>query len=582
MARENHIINLIIALFLVSFVSFGHKAIAKESKDLNSNIVTETSKYSVPAVVGSDFFIKEGDKFLNLSGADITVQPDYILKTNDTLAIDIWGDLDLHYSLAINKNGFIVIPKVGRIDLLGLSFEEGKKKILNKLADTYGFYIDKNDPGAGKAHLDITLGKISGVKVYLTGEIVHPGIVMLNGANSSVIAAIAAGEGVKNTGSIRNIQITHTNKLETLFDLYDFLFKGKLSSENKYLMDGDIIYVPPIKNKAYALGALTNPGTYEIKSGETISSLINIAGGFNNFASKKITISNANDDVYDKEKHKIKKQEDFSNVANYVIQNNDIILAGEQLNPKPYSYIEIVGKGARYNGKLRYNQGLTVKDYIDRAGGLYRDAYKTIILQSINEEGMTSFKSLETFAEKIEDTQLAPGDKLIIEDIDTLYNNSFAFISGYVEHPQMLKLTGNEKIYDLAKIGVLKSNANIENALFIHNGKPLSFDLQKIIADPESEININVSSQDILFLPKSDPYVEVAGNVLSPGRYMYSKGKSAKYYIDLAGGFTDDADKYNTIILNTAGVANKGYSKWWYSSDPVVKMGTKIEVPAKK
>ncbi len=597
MPRKYHIANIIgVTLFLISFVSFSSDVAAKQetsrSADANpkdststfegtSGAVAETSKYSGPIVVGSDFFVKEGKKFLNLSGADIAVQPDYILKTADVLVVDIWGDLDLHYSLNINKDGSIVIPNVGRVDLQGLSFEQGKKKILNKLADTYGFYIDKNDPGAGKAHLDITLGKISGVKVYLSGEVVHPGVVMLNGANSSVIAAIAAGEGLKNTGSVRNIQITHTDNIKSVFDLYDFLFKGKLSPENKYLKDGDIVYVPPMKYKAYALGALTNPGTYEINSEETLASLIGIAGGFSSFSSGKIAISNASNDIYDKEKRKAERQEYFSKVENCKVGDNDIILAKEQLSQKPYSYIEITGKGARYNGKLRFENGLTIKDYINRAGGLYRDAYKTIILQSTNEDGATSFNALETFTDKDKNTRLLPGDKLIIEDSDTFYNSNFAFICGYFEHPQMMKITGNEKISDLVKIGNPKSTASIESASFTHNGKRIFFDLQKIIDNPSLGMNINVGMHDMLFVPKSEPYIEVSGGVLSPGFYPYSKGQTAKYYIDLAGGFSDNADKYNTILIEGTGHSINGYSWCLWFADPNVKNGTKIEVPVK-
>jgi len=528
-------------------------------------------------IVGQKFFINEGQKFLNLSGADLTIHPDYVLKPDDIVVIDVWGDLDLHYSLKIDKDGSIIIPNVGKVSLRGLAFEQGKKKILNKLADTYGFYIDKNDPGAGKAHLDITLGKISGVKVYLTGEVIHPGVVMLNGANSSVIAAIAAGEGVKDTGSVRNIQITHTDKSKSMFDLYELLFKGKLLPENKYLNDGDIVYVPPIKDKAYVLGALINPGTYEIMSGETVNSLIDTAGGFSNSASKKVIILNIGDDIYI-EKQKTEKQEDFSNVANYKVKNNDIILAKEQLNPKPYSYIEVVGKGVRYNGRLRYEKGLTIKDCIEKSGGLYRDAYKTLILQTTNEDGATEFKLLDHFNDK--NYQLLPGDKLVIEDSGTFYKSRFAFICGYVENPQILYLTGKEKISDILAIGKPKENADIDNGIFTHDGKTISIALEEIINDPKSEKNINVTGQDVLFLPRAEPYIEVSGAVISPGFYPYSKDRTTSYYIDLAGGFTDFADRSNTVI-KTSGKTIKAYS-WWGFTDEVVKRGTTIFVPEKR
>lgn len=597
MSKKNHIVNsIIITLFSISFFSFGideatnqNKSlevvgIANKSKDSEkSGTIEEPAKYSDSIVVGNDFFVKEGKRFLDLSGSEIGVQSDYILKVGDVLVIDIWGDLDLHYSLTLNKDGFIVIPSIGRVDLQGLTFEEGKKKILNKSADTYGFYIDKNDPGAGKAHLDIALGKISGVKVYLTGEVAHPGVVMLNGANSSIIAAIAAGGGLSSVGSVRNIQIIHTDKQQSVFDLYNFLFKGKLSPENKYLRDGDTIYVPPLKSKAYALGTLVNPGRYEISDDETITSLINIAGGITSFSSGKIAVSSVTEDTYNNKNLNTENQEDISNVAGHKVKDNDIIIVREQESAKPYSYVQIIGKGVRYNGKLRYERDLTIKDYINRAGGLYRDAYKTIVRQSINEDGATYFTHLDLLNDrKNENIQLLPGDSLIIEDSETIYNSNFAFVCGYVENPKMLKLTGNERISDLITIGKPRNNANLESSSFIHNGHKISIDLEKIVQHPSLEINIIVQKQDVLYVPKREPYIAVTGAVLCPGFYPYSKNQTAKYYIDMAGGFSDNANRYKTIITNFTGnaVIMGYYSEWWFfSSDPIVANASKITVP---
>ena len=61
---------------------------------------------------------------------NIGVLPDYILKPQDEVNIDIWGSLNLHYVLTVSSDGYIVIPEAGRVALNGLTYSEAKKKIL--------------------------------------------------------------------------------------------------------------------------------------------------------------------------------------------------------------------------------------------------------------------------------------------------------------------------------------------------------------------------------------------------------------------------------------------------------------------
>ncbi len=534
-------------------------------------------------VVGSDFFAKEGAKFLNSTGADLGIQPDYILKSDDIINIDVWGELDLHYSLTINKEGYIIIPKIGKVELRGMTYEEGKKKILNKLADSYSFYIDKEDQGAGKAHVDITLAKVSGVKVYLTGEVVHPGVVILNGANSSVISAIAAAGGLKDNGSVRDIQITNTDGSKSTFDLYDFLLKGKLSEENRYIGDGAVVFVPVRKSSAYVLGAVNNPGLYEITPKDSVESLTGYAGSLSSQASGIMDVSNAKNDVNEeKSVQNTRKEGDFSSLKDIEVKDRDIILAKEIYTSKPYSYINVTGDGIRYNGILRYESGQRISDYIKKSGGLYRDAYKKLFLLRRNEDGALFYKLINTQdaleGNKEKDLVLSPEDTLIVNDNNYFFDKNYAIVDGYFKNPQILKINRDTRLTDLLNAGTPSSEADLSNAIFFHNNKPMIIDLSSIIDNPNEKNNFVVTKFDKLELHKKEPFVEVSGGVMSPGFYPYKDDETAGYYIDLAGGFTGNAQKYETSVISISGKKIDAYF-WLWLLDPVVKRGSKIIVP---
>lgn len=568
------------AFFLILFCAYSFAEIMQQG----ITEIKESANRSDNQVIGLDYFTKEGDKFLNLTGADLAIQSDYILKPEDVINIDIWGELDLHYSLTINKDGYIVIPEVGKVDLKGMTYEDGKKKILNKLADSYSFYIDKKDPGAGKAHVDINLGKTSGVKLYLTGEVVHPGVVFLNGANSSVISAIAAGGGVLKDGSIRNIQITHVDGTKTFFDLYDFLLKGSLLQNSKYLSEGDVIYIPTRKAVVHILGSVVKPGAYEVKEGDTVKSIVDYAGGLSRSASGEIIISIDEDNAHTENKEKKEIKDTYTNLSSHVISDRNIVMAKESFTDKPYSYVEVTGNGVRYNGKLRYEAGLGINDYIVKSGGLYRDAYKNCILETRNEDGAVYFKLLKTplvsSSDKNEDEVLSPGDKLIINDTKTYFDNNYAFVSGYFEYPQIVTIKPDMKLSDLITMGKPLENGDIENAVFIHDGKSIFINLREIMDHPDSKLNVYLSKFDELIVPKNQLYVDVSGAVWSPGLYPYKNRENTSYYIDLAGGFKDNASKYDIYITSPNGREERGYY-WLWLFDPEVKRGAKITVPAK-
>ena len=89
--------------------------------------------------------------------------------------------------------------------------------------------------------------------------------------------AIFASGGIKMTGSLRNIQLKRKGKVISTFDFYDLLLQGDTSKDTR-MMQGDVVFVPPITKTVGVAGEIGRPGIYELKEDETLGNLIQFAG----------------------------------------------------------------------------------------------------------------------------------------------------------------------------------------------------------------------------------------------------------------------------------------------------------------
>lgn len=145
-------------------------------------------------------------------------------------------------------------------------------------------------------------------------------------------------------------------------------------------------------------GFVRYPGVYKIKDGETkLSEVINDAGGFLQKASLKdaalyrITLSDTTDIEYERLKNLLRKdmtddEYDYLKAKSrqpkgkVVVNFEDVFLSGNKsedvvlrkndfiLVPEKKDYVNLIGQVV-HPGKIPYDQKLTVKDYINLAGG---------------------------------------------------------------------------------------------------------------------------------------------------------------------------------------------------------------------
>ena len=213
---------------------------------------------------GYDIFTSVASTFAPVEG--IPVPQNYVIGPGDNLIVQLYGKRNVEYKLVVTRDGNILVPEYGPVKVAGLNFDEAEKLI------TDGF--ERRVIGARAV---VTMGQLRTIQIRLAGDVVQPGIYTVGGLSTLIDALLTTG-GVRNTGSLRNIQLIRGGKRIASLDLYDLLLRGS-SGEDVYLAHNDTIFVPALGPVVYVGGEVQRPAIYELRGETTVGQVVDMAGG---------------------------------------------------------------------------------------------------------------------------------------------------------------------------------------------------------------------------------------------------------------------------------------------------------------
>lgn len=305
-----------------------------------------------------------------------------------------------------------------------------------------------------------------------------------------------------NFQGLRSVKLVRGGKTVNC-DLLKFTRFGDLQ-ENPLLKDGDVIIVPALHTSVSILGEVYLPGEYEFLEGDNLATLLALAQGFTLGADMKSV-------------HIYRYRE---NLADFDILSYDLRSQDPQtIELKPYDRV-IVAKDSEY-----------------------RRAWKI----------------------KVEGSVKAPGEYLLTEGT-TLYDvlllcggptergnlNSAIFVNqlGTREpDPEFERL----KTLAMADMTVFEYHY-MRTRMRQYPGK-YSVDVARTWASQGAEDNPVLRDGDYLYVPEMLDMVEVSGQVVKPGLIPWSEGKTWEYYIQSAGGLTNNS-RWKGIRLISASSGN--------------------------
>lgn len=341
-------------------------------------------------------------------------------------------------------------------------------------------------------------------------------------------------------GTAADIPLKREDKIEisSIFDLRD---------EYKFTVQGEVRF----------------PGDFPFASNATLGDIIQKAGGLTEGA------KNARVEIA----RRIKNLDvtDHRSSQTVLVDIKDGVLMDPNMTLQPYDVISILGdagfrtqRQVKIEGEVLYPGFYTIarederiSDIIKRAGGLTPYAYTEGA--SLKRTGMSKLKA----EEKKEKERLKK--ELVKDNFDENGNSKDTSLDTEADKDNGSKA----KSAALAKVSQTGMSASD-----IEPSDLVGIELNKILEKPYEKGDLLVLDGDIINVPKELETVKVVGEVLNPNNVVYIKGKSLKYYVNQAGGFTDNALKKRVFVQYANGsVRGKdgGY--------PEVKPGAEIIVP---
>ena len=239
------------------------------------------------------------------------------------------------------------------------------------------------------------------MKIQVLGQVRTPGIYPLP-VMERVSSALAAAGGTNEQGLPRSILLIRDGQAVDTLDMYLFLYQNR-QSENPMLEDGDVLFVPVNSNNIKVVGQVFRPGIFEIKPGERLLDIIEMAGGITPVATKEdIKIENvATPDVVQSISYK-KLFIDGDQSLNVSLKEGDVVTV-----PTAPTSVTVVGQ-VQKGGTFIFEPGTVLSYYLGMAGG-YGERASTGNIK-INRWGGKSLKARE-------DTPIEPGDVVIVGEM---------------------------------------------------------------------------------------------------------------------------------------------------------------------
>lgn len=516
---------------------------------------------------GYDLFASDPSTFA--PGNEVPIPSDYRIGPGDVVEIQLFGQRNESYSLGISREGMIRFPGIGPISAFenGTSFIDLKNHLREKIREQLGEGVQSS----------ITLGAFRSIRIFLLGEVRKQGAYTMSALSTTINALLSCG-GIKETGSLRNIQLKRAGKVIATLDLYDLLMRGDTSADQP-LQPGDVIFVPVIEKQITVSGAVRRPAKYEIKGDETLQSAVALAGG----ALDRSELDMIRLERMDSSFRLIVKNLSSFKDESFTIKAGDQISLGFAGNAIENS-LSIIG-AAENVGDYEWKTGLVLQDIINDPLELLPNAdleYGLIRRKKTNGDiHCLSFVPSDLFSS-------AQGKLVALQKQDQVYfftrdsredilenllkelrkqsdagdNSRLVRISGSVHYPGEYPFTDSMTLTDLFRAaGGAKDSAYLLDAEITRIGLDPnnSAKIEHIRLTTMQLLDVNAStafslkpydSVSIKPIPlwKEGESIEIIGEVKFPGIYSIKIGETLYDVLQRAGGITERAFPQGSIF----------------------------------
>lgn len=456
---------------------------------------------------GADLLVPEARDFT--APPTTTVPGDYRLNPGDQLLIGLTGSVQASdLRITVDNEGRIFLPRIGAILVGGVRYADLHATIERQVARQYRGFT-----------LEVTVARLHGVTVYVTGFARQPGAYTVGSLSTLVNAVLAAG-GPSAGGSFRSIQLRRGGRLLSDFDLYDLLLKGDKSGD-KVLQNGDVIYVAPAGEQVAVIGSVNHEAIFEVGPSETVQDAILYAGGVSTVAdgTRLMVLDSLGTESQAWE------QVSASEAALRKARRGDVIRvlsnAGIARPIQQQSVLVTISGEVARPGRYYFQPGTRLADVVAQAGGLTAEAFpygSVITRESVKRQQRQSFdKAIQDMEFLLTAQPITSANRAQLVQPQNL-----ALVRSIVDQLRQREPTGR-----------------------------LVFDVPVTAASLPADLI--VENNDTIYVPPRGVTVGVFGAVPTPASFAYRSGATVRDYLASAGGVQKLGDKNEIFVVRANG-----------------------------
>lgn len=419
--------------------------------------------------------------------------------------------------------------------------------------DMASFRMADND----SVSVDSILPRYSNM-VEIKGAVFRPGMYQIGDNIYSVKTLLEHAEGVTEDAFTAHA-VMHRMKADRTLEALSVDIQGIMDGTvaDIPLKNEDVLFIPTriesqIEQTIAIHGEVQYPGTYKYAENETLEDFVLQAGGLKESASMHNVLVSRR--VFDP--HALTTDSVMAQTFKFSLKDGFVIDGQQSFRLMPYDEV-----------------------YIRKSPGYYEQ-------QNVTIEGEVLFAGDYTLTkknERLSDVFLRAGggtDLAYIEGARLIRKVNEAERARLEEIAKMRKEEQERIMQEVAinnqrSVNEMAQVANVQAVTEIPDTYPVGIELVKALKNPGSDDDIVLREGDRIIIPTYNGTVKIDGEVMYPNSVAFKDGKSAKYYINQAGGYNRYAKKSMAYVIYMNGTVAK------VSDGAKIRPGCEIVVPQK-
>jgi protein involved in polysaccharide export with SLBB domain len=467
---------------------------------------------------------------------DGPVKPEsYFVGPGDVLGVNVWSSTPVQQRVIVSPEATVLVPGVGEIVVQDLTLAQTKTLIAQAVARKFV-----------RASVTVTLLMPRSITVEIVGQVIQEGkkeISAIQRADDLIALSNKFPESrlsvddyalqlsaLRKGTSERNIAILRRNGEILRVDLVRYRVTND-SRFNPYLREGDVVQVPPraeADNTIAVFGGRMRPANFEFVPGDSLSMLIRMAFGFTQGTDPEHAfLTRLTPDAREMDTLRVNALAvDQDRAPDMPLRPGDRLVIPERSDPRQNFRVMVDGEVNRPGTYPTAFGGSRLSDIIHLAGGFTRFAnLKAAVLDRRGVE--------ERMGPELSNVLLT----------------------------RQIGLTATDSADYLREMRLrLRHDA-------------VAVDFYRLFVQGDSTQDIIVQPYDRIVIPRLEGTVYVFGQVVNPGNVPFKEAEKVDFYVDMAGGFTQEARASDLKIIK------QGTHVWLDPQETVVEDGDQIWVP---